>query len=146
MKSYIRNCSTVAATLLLAASTAFCQRDQCLGPSSGWPFDVQLSFGNDAPDPQDVGKNLVVGQLKTVEPMKLTVSRPDGVEQSVVVDVNTKYLGDHGNVVTLAAFRTGEPVAAIGTLENGEFVATKVLKVPSCPRTPAPAVPNWSAA
>jgi hypothetical protein len=82
--------------------------------------------------------------LKKVEKTELTIAKPDGVEQSVAVDANTKFLGDHGQAITLADFKTGDQVAAVGTLKDRVFVAAQLAKVPSGPGAPppAPTAPN----
>ena len=93
------------------------------------------------PNVADAAKNVVVGELKTLETTKLTVARPDGVEQSVAVDANTKFVGDRGDTITLADFKPGDKVAAIGALKDGTFVAAQLAKLPSAPAAPPPLPP-----
>lgn len=120
--------------LLVAASVAFSQTESQPGPPA-------LPFGGPPPNPSDIGKNVVVGQLKNVEKTKLTIDKPDGVEQAVAMDGNTKFVGDHGDAISLADFKTGDHVAATGTLKNGVFVAAQVAKLPTGPVTPPPSPP-----
>jgi hypothetical protein len=99
-----------------------------------------MPFGSQAPQLPDFTKNVIIGQLKNVEKTKLTLSRPDGVEQSVALDATTKFVGDHGDAITLADFKAGDKVAVTGTLKDGVLVAAQLAKVPSGPGTP-PALP-----
>ena len=117
--------------LLVATTVAFSQTDSQQGPPPP-------PFGGQAPNLPDVAKNVVLGQLKKVEKTELTIAKPDGVEQRVAVDANTKFVGDHGAAITLADFKTGDQVAAIGTLKDGVFMATQLAKVPSGPGAPPP--------
>jgi hypothetical protein len=117
--------------LLVATTSAFCQTDSHQGPPPP-------PFGGQAPNLPDVAKNVVLGQLKKVEKTELTIAKPDGVEQRVAVDANTKFVGDHGAAITLADFKPGDQVAAIGTLKDGVFVAAQLAKVPSGPGAPPP--------
>lgn len=136
-----KNCSglVVSFTFLVATTIAVGQTQQPQGPSSGPPF------GGEAPNVGDVGKNVVIGELKKIEKTKLTISRPDGGEQSLTVDANTKFFGEHGEAITLADFKTGERVGAIGTLKDGVFLAAKLGKTPSpSPPPPPPTPPNPS--
>lgn len=122
--------------LLVATTVAFSQTDSHQGPPPP-------PFGGQPPNPPDLAKNVVLGQLKNVEKTKLTIAKPDGVEQPVAVDANTKFVGEHGDAITLADFKTGDQVAAIGTLKDGVFMAAQLAKVPAGPGAPPlPPVPN----
>ena len=120
--------------LFVAACVAFSQTESQPGPPA-------LPFGGPPPNLADIGKNVVVGQLKNVEKTKLTIAKPDGVEQAVAVDANTKFVGDHGDAITLADFKTGDHVAATGALKDGVFVAVQLAKIPAGPGTPPPPPP-----
>ena len=115
---------------LVAAIVAFSQTESQQGPL--------LPFGGQPPNLSDIGKNVVVGQLKNVEKTKLTIAKPDGVEQAVAVDANTKFVGDHGDAISLAEFKTGDHVAATGALKDGVFVAAQLAKIPAGPGAPPP--------
>jgi len=121
--------------LLVATTVVFSQTNSQPGPPPS-PFSGQT------PNLSDVAKNIVVGQLKNVERTKLTIAKPDGVEQAVAVDTNTKFVGDHGDAISLADFKTGDHVAATGTLKDGVFVAAQVAKIPAGPGTPPPPPPS----
>jgi hypothetical protein len=79
--------------------------------------------------------------LKNVEKTKLTIAKPDGVEQAVAVDANTKFVGFHGGAISLADFKAGDPVAAACALKEGIFVAAQLAKIPAGPGTPPPPPP-----
>jgi hypothetical protein len=115
--------------LLVATTVAVCQTDSHQAPPPP-------PFGGQPPNLPEIAKNVVLGQLKNVEKTKLTIAKPDGVEQQVAVDANTKFIGEHGAAITLADFKTGDQVAAIGTLKDGVFVAAQLAKVPSGPGAP----------
>ena len=120
--------------LLVATTVTFSQ-------TNSQPGLPPLPFGGQTPNLSDVAKNIVVGELKNLEKTKLTVAKPDGVEQAVAVDANTKFVGDHGDVISLADFKTGDHVAATGALKDGVFVAAQLAKIPAGPGTPPPPPP-----
>lgn len=120
--------------LLVATTVAFSQT----GPQQGPPAPP---FAGQASNVPDAGKNVVLGQLTKVEKTKLTLAKPDGMEQAVAVDANTKFIGDHGAAIMLADFKTGDKVAATGTLKDGVFLAAQLAKIPSPPGTPPPLPP-----
>jgi hypothetical protein len=129
--------------LLLATTTALSQID--LGQMhSGLPSAHQRLLDPNLPDPQDVGKNLIVGQLKSIEGMRLRIVRPDGEEQLVVVDAGTLCFRNYGDAATLADFKVGDPVGAIGEFDRGTFTAHKLFTVPSSSSPPADHPVQWS--
>ena len=134
MKSTNRNRLIGIVICLVATTIAFSQTDSQQGPPAP-------PFGGPPPNLSDVAKKLVVGQLTTVEKTKLTIAKPDGVEQAVAVDANTKFVGDHGDAISLADFKTGDRVAATGALKDGIFVAAQLAKIPAGPGTPPPPPP-----
>lgn len=134
MKSISNSCLVGIFILLVATTVAFGQTDSQPGPPPA-------PFGGQAPNLPDLAKNVLVGQLKNIEKTKLTIAKPDGVEQAAAVDANTKFVGDHGAAITLADFKTGDKVAATGTLKDGVFVVAQLAKVPSGPGTPPPLPP-----
>ena len=119
---------------LVATTVAFSQTNAQQGPP-------QAPFGGQSPNLSDVAKNVVVGQLKTVDKAKLTIAKPDGVEQAVALDTNTKFVGDHGEAISLADFKTGDHVAATGALKDGIFVSAQLAKIPAGLGTPPPPPP-----
>lgn len=119
---------------LIATTVAFCQTPSQQGP-------LPAPFGGQAPNLSDATKNVVVGQLKNVEKTKLTIAKPDGVEQAVAVDANTKFIGEQGAAISLVDFKTGDHVAATGALKDGVFVAAQLAKIPAGPGAPPPPPP-----
>jgi len=119
MKIKTRSLSIVTCSLLLAAAVAFCQTPQP-GP-----------FGGPPPTPQDLGKTFIVGELQKVENTKLTIHRPDGVDQTIQVDDKTKLLDGRGETIKLADFKTGDRVAGTGALKDDVFLATELRKAPT---------------
>src|SRR5581483_9960092 len=67
-----------------------------------------------------MGKTIVVGEVKSIDPPKLTVTRTDGVEQTLEPDEST----------TMPDIKVGDTVFARGELKNGTFVPTAVNVVP----------------
>ena len=134
MKSKNSSCLIEIIILLVATTVAFSQTNSQPGPPVS-------PFGGQTPNLSDVAKIIVVGQLKNVEKTKLTIAKPDGVEQAVAVDANTKFVGDHSDAITLADFKTGDHVAATGAVKDGVFVAAQVTKIPAGPGTPPPPPP-----
>jgi hypothetical protein len=68
-----------------------------------------------------LGKKFILGEIKSVQGVQLTILRPDGVEQTITVDENTSFRKD-GESVTLADFKAGDHVFGRGELKNGVFV------------------------
>ena len=97
--------------------------------------------GGEPPNPQDIGKAFIIGRLEKIENMKLTIRRPDGVDQGTEVDENTKFLDANAKVITLADFKTEDHVAGIGALKNGVFVLAELHKAPADPSAPPPPPP-----
>ena len=101
-----------------------------------------MPFDGQAPNLLDVAKNVVIGQLNNIEKKKFTIAKPDGAEQSVAVDANTKFVDDHGDAITLAGYKTGDHVAATGILKDGVFFGGSSSENPGRFGTPPPPFPN----
>ncbi len=89
---------------------------------------VASGFGN-APgggrmgmSPEDLGKKFIMGEVKKIDETKLTILRPDNVEQVIEADENTSFRNDKGESVTLADIKVGDHVGGRGELKNGIFV------------------------
>jgi preprotein translocase subunit YajC len=93
---------------------------------------------------EDLGKKFIVGQVAKIDETKLTILRPDKVEQVIQPDENTSFRNDKGESVTLADIKVGDRIGGQGELKDGVFVP-RVLRigVPSLPpnrtKPPAPA-------
>ncbi|HZQ90238.1 MAG TPA: DUF5666 domain-containing protein [Terriglobales bacterium] len=71
--------------------------------------------------PEDLGKKFIVGKIKAIDGLKITVDRPDGQTQTIEVDENTSFRKNRESV-TLADFKVGDDVMGRGELKNGAFV------------------------
>lgn len=103
-------------------------------------------FAGPPPNAQDSGKTFIVGELKKIEDTKLTIRRPDGVDQMAQVDANTKFINARGETVKLADFKPGDHISGIGGVKDGVVVLTECRKAPDLsappPPPPLPAPPS----
>lgn len=72
---------------------------------------------------QDLGKKFIMGEVKKVDETKLTVLRPDKVEQVIQVDESTSFRNEKGESITLADVKVGDHIGGPGELKNDVFVA-----------------------
>ena len=77
-----------------------------------------------------MGKTMVVGDVKSIDPPKLTVTRTDGVEQTIEADENTSFRKGRDESITMPDIKVGDTIFARGELKNGTFVPTAVNVVP----------------
>jgi len=75
---------------------------------------------------ESMGKTVVVGEVKALDPPKITVKRVDGVEQSIEADENTSFRRGRGENITLPDIKVGDTIMARGELKNGVFVPANV--------------------
>jgi hypothetical protein len=68
-----------------------------------------------------LGKDFVVGEVKSIDAPKLTVARPDGVTQTIELNEETS-LRRGRESITMADIQPGDHVIARGGMENGVFV------------------------
>lgn len=73
-----------------------------------------------------MGKTMVLGDVKSIDPPKITIQRVDGVEQTIEADENTSFRRGRGENITLPDIKVGDTVMARGELKNGVFVPTSV--------------------
>jgi hypothetical protein len=86
-----------------------------------------------APDPaqaqarfrEDLGKQFVIGRIKTVDPPKIMVQRVDGVEQTLEADENTSFKRRNESI-TLPDLKPGDTIFARGELKEGLFLPSEV--------------------
>lgn len=103
----------------------------------------------------DFGKTYISGEVRSINALRITVRRPDGVEQTIAVDDNTSFrrgrrrrsrpgpaqspdttsdvppgtsAAEDGESLTLADVHPGNLVLATGAVKNGIFT-TAVLRV-----------------
>ncbi len=72
-----------------------------------------------------LGKKFIMGEIKAIDGTNLTIARPDGVNQTIMVDENTSFRKQHESV-TLADFKVGDQVFGRGGLKNNIFVAANL--------------------
>lgn len=72
---------------------------------------------------EGMGKQFIMGEIKSVDGANITIDRVDGVTQTITADENTSFR-KHGESVTLADFAPGEHVFVRGEMKNGVFVPT----------------------
>jgi outer membrane lipoprotein SlyB len=68
-----------------------------------------------------LGKKFIVGEIKAINGVQLTILRPDGVTQTIAVDENTSFR-KQGESVTLADFKIGDHIFGRGEVKDGTFV------------------------
>jgi hypothetical protein len=133
-------------TALLVATGQFAMR----GPGAEGQGGVGM-FGT-------LGKDFVMGEVKAIDPPRLTVMRTDNVSQTLELSEETS-LRRGRESITMADIQAGDHVIARGALENNLFVPKSLRVVPpeqwkrmqenmagggpGAPRAPnAPAAPN----
>lgn len=70
---------------------------------------------------EGLGKEFIVGEIKSIDGLKLTLLRVDGQNQTIEVDENTSFQ-KQGESITLADIKPGDRVFGRGALKNGVFV------------------------
>jgi hypothetical protein len=90
-------------------------------------FVAMRPTGPNAMNPEDLGKKFIVGEITKIDETKLTVKRPDGVEQVIEVDDDTSFKNSKRESVTLADVKVGDHVMGRGALKNGTFVPLEMM-------------------
>lgn len=75
-----------------------------------------------------LGKDYVVGEVKAIDPPKLTVLRTDGVTQTLELDENSS-LRRGRESITMADIQVGDHLVARGALEHDTFVPKGVMVI-----------------
>ena len=70
---------------------------------------------------EDLGKKVIMGEVKAIQDTKLTILRPDGETQTIEVDENTSFRKQRESI-TLADIKVGDHVMGRGELKDGVFV------------------------
>ena len=73
-----------------------------------------------------LGKDYVVGEVKSIEAPKLTILRPDNVSQTIELNENTS-LRKGRESITMADIQVGDHVMARGAAQNDVFVPKGVM-------------------
>ena len=76
-----------------------------------------------------LGKDYVVGEVKTIDAPKLTVMRPDNVTQTLELNEETS-LRKGRDSITMAEIQAGDHVFARGAVQNNVFVPKDVRVIP----------------
>ena len=76
-----------------------------------------------------LGKDYVVGEVKTIDAPKLTVMRPDNVTQTLELNEETS-LHKGRDSITMADIQAGDHVFARGAVQNNVFVPKDVRVIP----------------
>ena len=92
---------------------------QMIGGRSGGGPEGGRGFG-------ELGKDFVVGQVKSVEAPKLTVLRPDNVTQTLELNEETS-LRRGRESITMADIQPGDHVVVRGAVQNNAFVPKNVM-------------------
>ena len=74
----------------------------------------------------EMGKDFIAGQVKAIDPPKLTVLRPDNVTQTVELTEETT-LRKGRESITMADIQPGDHVVLHGALQNNVFVPKAVM-------------------
>jgi Cu/Ag efflux protein CusF len=75
---------------------------------------------------EQMGKSIVIGEVKSIDPPKLTVTRTDGVEQTIEADESTSFRKGRGESITMPDIKPGDTIFARGELKNGTFVPSGI--------------------
>ena len=89
--------------------------------AGGQGFAMRGGPGGPAMMSGTLGKDYVVGEVKAIDPPKLTVLRTDNVTQTVELNEETS-LRRGRDSITMADIQAGDHVFARGALENNVFV------------------------
>ena len=89
------------------------------GPGGGRGPGGGAGFG-------ELGKDFIVGEVKSVDAPKLTVLRPDNVTQTLELNEETS-LRRGRDSITMADIQAGDHIVVRGGLENNTFVPKNVI-------------------
>jgi hypothetical protein len=73
-----------------------------------------------------LGKDYVVGEVKSIEAPKLTILRPDNVSQTIELNENTS-LRKGRESITMADIQVGDHIMARGAAQNDVFVPKGIM-------------------
>ena len=89
------------------------------GPEGGGGFGGGAGFG-------EMGKDFVAGEVKSVDPPKLTILRTDKVTQTLELTEDTS-LRQGRDSITMADIHPGDHVVIRGALQDNAFVPKNVM-------------------
>lgn len=99
---------------------------QLIGSRSGMGPEGGRGTGGGMMTMGEMGKDFVVGEVKSIDPPKLTVLRPDNVAQTLELTEETS-LRRGRESVTMADIQPGDHVVVRGAVENNAFVPKNVM-------------------
>lgn len=73
----------------------------------------------------DMGKTFIVGEVKSIDGVKITVHRSDDQDQTIQADENTSFR-KAGESITLPDIKVGDTVMGRGELKEGVFVPSQL--------------------
>jgi len=97
------------------------------GRSSGGPESGGRGFGGGGGF-GELGKDFVVGEVKSVDAPKITVLRPDNVTQTMELNEETS-LRKGRESITMADIQPGDHVVVRGGVQNNTFVPKNVMVI-----------------
>jgi hypothetical protein len=74
---------------------------------------------------EGMGKNFIMGEIKSINGTQIEIARPDGQTQTIAVDENTSFKKDRDSI-TLGDFKVGDRVFGRGEVKNNVFVASSL--------------------
>lgn len=77
----------------------------------------------------EMGKNFIIGEVKSLDPPKMTILRPDGVTQTIEADENTS-LKKQNESITMADIQPGDRVFVRGEMKSGSFMPAMIMVAP----------------
>lgn len=94
------------------------------GPGTGGPGANMMMGGG------EMGKDFVMGEVKSIDAPKITVLRPDNVTQTLELTEETS-LRKGRDSVTMADIQPGDHVFVRGAVQNNVFVPKNVMVIPA---------------
>jgi len=91
------------------------------GPGMGGPGGGMMAMG-------EMGKDFVVGEVKSIDAPQITILRPDGVTQTIELNEETS-LRKGRESVTMADIQPGDYVFVRGAMQNKSFVPKSVMVI-----------------
>jgi hypothetical protein len=99
------------------------------GRSGGGPDSAGRGFGGGSGGGfGELGKDFVVGEVKSVDAPKITVLRPDNVTQTMELNEDTS-LRKGRDSITMADIQPGDHIVVRGGVQNNSFVPKSVMVI-----------------
>jgi preprotein translocase subunit YajC len=98
------------------------------GRSGGGPESGGRGFGGNGGGFGELGKDFVIGEVKSVDAPKITVLRPDNVTQTMELNEETS-LRKGRDSITMADIQPGDHIVVRGGVQNNSFVPKSVMVI-----------------